>query len=49
MRLASYVPEELIPYAFVWLDPGITPCCKNRFALVIKNSAGWGRGFRVKM
>ena len=29
MRLASYVPGELIPYAFVWLDPGITPCCKT--------------------
>jgi hypothetical protein len=30
MRLASYVPGELIPCAFVWLDPGITPCCKTR-------------------
>jgi hypothetical protein len=30
MRLASYIPGELIPYAFVWLDPGITPCCKSR-------------------
>jgi len=30
MRSASYVPGELIPYAFVWLDPGITPCCKSR-------------------
>ena len=29
MRLASYVPGELIPCAFVWLDPGITPCCKT--------------------
>ena len=29
MRSASYVPGELIPYAFVWLDPGITPCCKT--------------------
>ena len=19
----------VIPYAFVWLDPGITPCCKT--------------------
>ncbi len=28
MRLASYVPGELIPCALVWLDPGITPCCK---------------------
>src|SRR4029450_11549881 len=25
MRMASYVPGELIPSAFVWLDPGITP------------------------
>jgi hypothetical protein len=24
-------------------------CCKSRFALVIKNSAGRRRGFRVKM
>ena len=32
MRLASYVPGELIPCAFVWLDPGITPCCKSRSA-----------------
>ena len=31
MRLASYIPEEMIPYAFVWLDPGITPCCKTIF------------------
>ena len=30
MRLASYLPGELIPCAFVWLDPGITPCCKSR-------------------
>ena len=29
MRLASYVPGELIPCAFVWPDPGITPCCKT--------------------
>src|SRR5689334_11915646 len=21
------IPGELIPYALVWLDPGITPCC----------------------
>jgi len=28
--LASYVPGKLIPGAFVWLDPGITPCCKSR-------------------
>jgi hypothetical protein len=30
MKLASYLPGELIPCAFVWLDPGITPCCKTR-------------------
>jgi hypothetical protein len=24
-------------------------CCETRFALVIENSAGRGRGFRVKM
>jgi len=24
-------------------------CCKSRFALAIKNSAGYRRGFRVKM
>jgi hypothetical protein len=29
MRLASSLPGELIPCAFVWLDPGITPCCKT--------------------
>jgi hypothetical protein len=28
--VASYVPGELIPCAFVWLDPGITPCRKSR-------------------
>jgi hypothetical protein len=28
--MASYVSRELIPCAFVWLDPGITPCCKSR-------------------
>jgi hypothetical protein len=26
MSMASYVHGELIPWAFVWLDPGITPC-----------------------
>src|SRR5260221_14627408 len=30
MRMASYVAGELIPCAFVWHDPGITPCCKSR-------------------
>src|SRR6266576_6474052 len=24
------LPGELIPCAFVWHDPGITPCCKSR-------------------
>jgi hypothetical protein len=24
-------------------------CCKSRFALMVKNSAGYRRGFRVKM
>jgi hypothetical protein len=24
-------------------------CCKSRFALMIENSAGYRRGFRVKM
>src|SRR5215469_9618695 len=23
------IPGELIPCAFVWHDPGITPCCKS--------------------
>src|SRR5258707_14333510 len=27
--MASYVPGELIPCAFIWHDPGITPCCKS--------------------
>src|SRR6516225_9525469 len=49
MRMASCVPGELIPCAFVWHDPGITPCCKSLFALVIKNSPGCRRDFRVKM
>src|SRR5882724_9649393 len=48
-RMASCVPGELIPCAFVWHDPGITLCCKSRFALVIKNSPGCRRDFRVKM
>src|SRR5260221_12698337 len=35
MRMASYVAGELIPYAFVWHDPGITApiyaaCCGSR-------------------
>jgi hypothetical protein len=47
--MASCVPGELIPCAFVWHDPGITPCCKSLFALLIKNSPGCRREFRVKM
>ena len=39
MRLASYVPGELIPCAFVWLDPGITPCCKSHLRDVGGRSA----------
>src|SRR6202030_4236207 len=35
--------------AFVWLDPGITPCCKSRFAEGVKNSEGRRRGFRVEI
>src|SRR6202051_2181724 len=34
---------------FVWLDPGITPCCKSRFAEGVKNSEGHRRGFRVEI
>src|ERR1700745_3288146 len=29
MKMASCVPGELIPCAFVWHDPGITPCCNS--------------------
>jgi len=47
--MASCVPGELIPCAFVWHDPGITPCCKSPFAVVTKNSPGCRREFRVKM
>lgn len=35
MRLASYVPGELIPCAFVWLDPGITPMLQKSAILVV--------------
>src|SRR5262249_32882430 len=35
--------------AFVWLDPGIPPCCKSLFALVITIPPGCRRDFRVKM
>src|SRR5215510_9309331 len=37
MRLAPMLPGELIRCAFVWHDPGITPCCKSRRA----GSAKW--------
>jgi hypothetical protein len=47
--MASYVSGELIPCALVRHDPGITPCCKSLFALVIKNSPSCRRDFRVKM
>jgi hypothetical protein len=47
--MASCVPGELIPCAFVWHDPGITPCCKSLFAVLIKNSPRYRRDFRVKM
>jgi hypothetical protein len=43
------LPGELIPCAFVWHDPGITPCCKSLFALVIENSPGFRRDLRVRM
>src|SRR5262249_55333233 len=49
LRMASCVPGELIPCASVWHDPGITPCCKSHFALLIKNSPGFRRDIRVKM
>jgi hypothetical protein len=39
MRLASYVPGEADSLAFVWLDPGITPCCKSRKSSDPKNLA----------
>jgi Sel1 repeat len=31
--MASCALGELIPCAFVWHDPGITPCCKSLFAV----------------
>src|SRR3974390_2609943 len=37
IKLASYVPGELIPCALVWLDPGITPCCKTIFVPIMRN------------
>jgi hypothetical protein len=27
--MVSCIPGELIPCAFVWHDPGITPCCRS--------------------
>ena len=30
MTRASSIPGELIPRAWVWLEPGITPCVKTR-------------------
>jgi hypothetical protein len=45
--MASYVSGELIPSPGAM--PGITPCCKSLFALVIKNSPGRRRDLRVKM
>jgi hypothetical protein len=35
--MASYVPGELIPWTFVWLDPGITPCCKTILSMWARN------------
>ena len=49
IRMASCVPGELIPCAFVWHDPGITPCCKSLFAPFIANISSCRRGFRVNM
>jgi hypothetical protein len=39
MRLASYLPGELIPCAFVWLDPGITPCCRSRLSFAANSDS----------
>src|SRR4030088_2343203 len=33
--------------ALVWLDPGITPCCKSLFAPPIKKFPGCRRGDRM--
>jgi hypothetical protein len=35
--MASCVPGELIPCAFVWHDPGITPCCKTILSMWARN------------
>src|SRR5258708_35278107 len=37
--MASYVPGELIPCAFIWHDPGITPCCKTHGEFEVADSA----------
>src|SRR4029450_13497560 len=47
--MASCALGELIPCAFVWHDPGITPCCKSLFAPLIANFSSYRRGFRVNM
>ena len=49
MRLASYVPGELIPLSLSGSICGITPCCKSRFAEGVKNSEGRRRDFRVEI
>ena len=33
------VPGGLIPSALLWLDPGITPCCKSRLPLTPNNDS----------
>src|SRR4029450_1710886 len=47
--MASCALGELIPCAFVWHDPGITPCCKSLFAPLIAIFSSYRRGFRVNM
>jgi hypothetical protein len=37
------IPGELIPCALVWLDPGITPCCKTRLVSVLAPNFGFWR------
>jgi hypothetical protein len=37
IKMASCVSGELIPYAFTWHDPGITPCCKTIFTTKLSN------------
>ena len=43
--MASCVPGELIPCAFVWHDPGITPCCKT---LVEAMAVEWDGALRER-